>query len=148
MEETEVSFHMSPVHEAAKRGYCEQITEAIAESGKDIVRHIDTLGNTPLHWAASGGHAQACQLLLEQGADVNALNQFGDTPLHRAAWKNHIKTCELLLQHGAGPSREVKNKDDKMPVELARLLEVRVLVAPPQDNGPDEDFDQDDADSD
>lgn len=41
----------------------------------------DKSGNTPLHRAASNGHAKMCQLLLEHGASVNSLDKFDNTPL-------------------------------------------------------------------
>jgi ankyrin repeat protein len=114
-----------------------------------------------LHWAAGSGHFETVEVLIKAGADVNAVNTQGDTPLHRAAWKGGEKVCALLVEHGAGPSREVENKDGKKPVDLARTLEVRKVVAPPLPIGTsifflhfstiigeDEEFDQEDEDSD
>ena len=31
-------------------------------------------GGTPLHWAADGGHAKTCELLLDGRADLGATN--------------------------------------------------------------------------
>ena len=38
-------------------------------------------GDTPLHWAAIEGYLEICDLLIEHGADVNAVNIKGQTPL-------------------------------------------------------------------
>jgi len=143
----ENNFNRSYIHEAAKRGYEDQIEEILATK-KEEVNKKDSLGNTPLHWAASGGHFEACELLLKKGAQVNVVNNAGDTPLHRAAWKGGPKVCQLLIEKGAGPSRDVVNKEGKTPLNLARSVEVRKFVAPPIEYGEDEEFDQEDEDSD
>jgi ankyrin repeat protein len=89
-------FVMSPIHEAAKKGYTEQIEESLSDEPKGYLKK-DTLGNTPLHWAASGGHYDAVAYLIKLGSDVNAENIFGDTPLHRAAWKNHKQVAYRIF---------------------------------------------------
>jgi len=143
----ENNYNRSVIHEAAKRGYEDQIAEVLL-TNKQEVNKKDSLGNTPLHWTASGGHFEACELLIKNGADINVVNNAGDTPLHRAAWKGGAKVCELLINSGAAPSRSVLNKEGKTPLNLARSVEVRKFVAPPIEYGEDEDFDQEDEDSD
>lgn len=44
------------------------------------------LGWTPLHLASYFGHKPVVEFLLDQGADINAVNDSGDTPLHKAAF--------------------------------------------------------------
>ena len=41
-------------------------------------------GTTPLHVASASSRAAAAQLLLEQGAAVEAVDRWGRTPLHYA----------------------------------------------------------------
>ncbi len=98
--------------------------------------------------AASGGHLEACELLIKKGAAINDVNNFGETPLHRAAWKNHSGVCKLLLDNGALPSKTMRNKEGKTPLDLARSIEVKTIVAPPLETGEDEEFEQEDEDSD
>lgn len=56
-------------------------------------------------------------ILLEAGADPNALNNTADTPLHKAAWKNQPEACQMLLDWGA--DRYARNADGDTPVRLA-----------------------------
>jgi ankyrin repeat protein len=93
------------------------------------------LGNTPLLWASGAGHYDAVETLVARGADVNAVNTNGDTALHRAAWKNEDKICKFLISKGAGACREKKNKDGKLPLDLARNVTTRKEVAPPKKMG-------------
>ncbi|KAG0556690.1 hypothetical protein M758_11G070200 [Ceratodon purpureus] len=59
-------------------------------------------GYSPLHYAARHGHAQACLLLLQSGAQVDRRTRAGKaTSLHRAAYAGHIEAVKVLLQHGA-----------------------------------------------
>jgi len=145
---------LSPIQEASKRGYTEQIEEILESTKTDVARtkclnSLDGYGNTALHWAASGGHHESVQYLIEQYTkNINFQNKFGDTALHRASWKGHTEVCKLLVNMGASDSKLIKNKDGKTPLDLARKLEIRLLVAPPQDLGSDEEFDQEEADSD
>src|SRR5262245_21020228 len=53
------------------------------DAGVDVnVRDADD--NTPLHLAAIYAGPECVELLIKQGADVNAANKLGATPLHRA----------------------------------------------------------------
>jgi ankyrin repeat protein len=54
---------------------------------------------TPLHWAADHGMTTIAARLIENGADVDAVDQFGRTPLHRAVAYSDV--VSLLIQSGA-----------------------------------------------
>jgi peptidoglycan hydrolase-like protein with peptidoglycan-binding domain len=56
---------------------------------------------TPLHDAARSGDAKQLQALIEQGADLNAVNEFGFTPLLLAKLSNRDQAARLLERHGA-----------------------------------------------
>ena len=72
----------------------------LIKAGVDVNNTKDYHGGTPLHWAAYKGCLDACRLLIEHGADVNALDTFGDTPLSDAISEDHTDVIELLEKHG------------------------------------------------
>lgn len=58
-------------------------------------------GNTPLHYASYMGHLLICKKLLENGANINALNTSGCTSLFFAAQQGHDKVVCHFLSIGA-----------------------------------------------
>lgn len=89
--------------------------------------HVLEPGLTPLHLAAQFGHLELARLLLERGADVNAVSPLSHnlTPLHGVIWQGQIEMnppqplndqegysvyrllpemARLLLEHGADRS--------------------------------------------
>jgi ankyrin repeat protein len=58
------------------------------------------------------------KLLVEKGADVNAVNDLGMTPMHYAVQRGADRIVEYLASKGA--RFDVKNKQGRTPAELAR----------------------------
>jgi uncharacterized protein len=115
----------SPMMTAVYRGH-HHIVAALLEAGAEIdvfnaaaTGRVDDLrglltdaaavhsvaydGWTPLHLASFFGHVDAARVLLEAGADVNAVstNSLANTPLHAATAGKHSEVALLLLAHGA-----------------------------------------------
>ncbi|MGC8669454.1 MAG: ankyrin repeat domain-containing protein [Chthonomonadales bacterium] len=72
---------------------------------------------TPLHWAALGRHPDVVRLLIENGADLNALGAGQKTALHQAVEQNDLATARILLESGA----DVNAVDDRgfTPLHIA-----------------------------
>lgn len=70
---------------AAAKGDVKVLKQEISEK-KDVVHKRDDNGWQPLHEAARGGHQDALELLVNNGADVNTRTYggAGETPLHIA----------------------------------------------------------------
>lgn len=60
-----------------------------------------------LHLAANHSHYRDVDLLLRNGADVNAKGDIGLTALHYAASKGRLDIVKLLIQYGA--DKGIKN---------------------------------------
>ena len=81
-------------------------TVALLRSRKVLISMQKTRGDTPLHEAAYHGQTEVLELLLKQGADINAKDRFGKTPLHWAAKNGKTEVVELLLKNGADIHKE------------------------------------------
>lgn len=55
----------------------------------------------PLHSSLGANHVEISKMLIEAGADVNALQSSRISPLHLAAQHGNIELIVLLLEHGA-----------------------------------------------
>src|SRR5436853_7231974 len=84
------------IHRAALDGDMRKLKELIKTNSR-LVNVVDYDNNTPLHLAASHGHADAVGFLLESGANVNAKKSAKMTPLHLAAKRGFIDVAIVLL---------------------------------------------------
>jgi hypothetical protein len=79
--------------------------EFLMEHGMDP-NTMDWHGVTLLHNAAQRGWADRAKLLIDHGADLNAIDEeYQSTPLGMAARWGQIEIVELLLDAGADPAR-------------------------------------------
>ena len=58
-------------------------------------------GDSPIHYAAINGRAEIVSLLIEAGADINALGEDGYTPLDYAILHKQEEVSRVLLSVGA-----------------------------------------------
>ena len=90
------------VFEAAALGRTERVEELLrADPGLASAWTPD--GFSALHLAAFFGGAGAARVLLEHGAEVDAVarNSMHVTPLHSAAAAREVEIARLLIEHGA-----------------------------------------------
>ena len=104
------------IHEAARDGNIEVVKQYL-DAGADVNAKggsmlYGTLRNpvesTALHTATGMGHEEIAELLIANGADVNAMDDNGDTPLDYATAANRTETADLLRKHGGKTSEELK----------------------------------------
>jgi ankyrin len=78
-------------------------------NNKSPIDITDTDGDTPLHWKAMYGEADAAFALVRRGAQVDPINNLGDTPLMVAIQNNQPTVVKVLLQESAKPVYEGRN---------------------------------------
>mmetsp|Transcript_171022 Transcript_171022/g.548039 ORF Transcript_171022/g.548039 Transcript_171022/m.548039 type:complete len:260 (-) Transcript_171022:95-874(-) len=91
-----------PLHAAAFAGDL-KVLEQLLDSKADC--NLTQGDDMPLQIAAWHGHADACKMLLEAGAKVDAADGRGSTPLCGAAEKGRATAVQVLLDFGADPGR-------------------------------------------
>lgn len=120
-----------PVMDAALSGDASEL-ETLLGSGADP----DEQGAaTPLYFASQRGHTESVVLLLDYGADPNALSKWG-TPLHIASRQGHEEVVELLLARGADPNLR-GGEYDATPLHGASSVGNAQIVALLLDHGAD-----------
>lgn len=86
--------------------------------GPQIVTVSDTKGRTPLHAAAHSGNVAGLQLVLAQGAEVNAVDHCGCSALMVAADCGQTVAVEFLL-HKAKPDLTLVDVNNNTALHLA-----------------------------
>ena len=105
--------------EAAALGDTTEV-EAILAHDREAVQTRSSDGWTPLHLAAFMGHAAVARILLDHGADLEAVstNSIANRPLHAAlAGKAVTEVIELLIARGADVNARAEL--DLTPLHLA-----------------------------
>jgi hypothetical protein len=91
------------IHDAIRHG--DRATVAsILESNPALIQATDTVGYTPLHFAAAYAQWDILEFILERGAPVNVEARDRCTPLHCACMYDEPRAIALLLRHGADSS--------------------------------------------
>lgn len=86
----------SPLMLAALKGHL-ALVKQLVERDADV----NKTGWTALHYAASGGHVEVIDFLLENSAYIDAESPNGTTPLMMAAMYGSPESVKMLIQAGA-----------------------------------------------
>ena len=85
------------LRDACRIGDLERVRSQIS-SGVSVRSIDEAFERTPLHHAAHTGHAAICELLINSGAQVDAVDIGNQTPMHLAAERGH--RCDLEPTRG------------------------------------------------
>lgn len=92
------------LHKAASGGFNELLRGFLAfDSAKAFINNYDTIGYTPLHYAAQHGHTNTVNLLLENGASAKIISDDGakTTARHLAVRAANLDIIKALIKSGA-----------------------------------------------
>ncbi len=106
------SEETTELHQAARNGNC-SVIQHLLDQGADVNAR-DIKRWTPLHIAATFGHAFFIQELIRLRADIinlDAQDAKGVTALFFAALQNQPACIEVLLQAGANPNLSIINSE-------------------------------------
>ena len=108
------------LHDAVKEYRSSGKVNPLNWIGADVnARNSD--GESPLLVAAHWGDPDLVQLLLNHGADANALDKNHESPLHKAvAGEGNADIVQLLLNHGADANTLDKNHVSPLHMAAAR----------------------------
>lgn len=109
-----------------KRRSLEEILQSMSESlfpdqmgvKKVKVNSKDCMGDTPLHVMALRSDRYGVEVLIENGADINAVGDMTETPLHVAIRKGDLFIVEALLK--AGSKTDIRSEFNETPAEKAK----------------------------
>lgn len=102
----------SPLMMASLRGHISMVRQLLARDA-----HVNKPGWAPLHYAATSGHMEIMQLLLDQHAFIDAQSPNGTTPLMMAAHYGTPAAVKLLLE--AGADTRMKNELGLSAIDFA-----------------------------
>lgn len=112
------------IYEASRKGNIELI-RSLSKINKDTINTTNKSGYSPLIIAGYRNQMEAVKVLLELGANVNAISEEG-TVLTAACYRSNMELVKLLLQHHADVN--IKNMDGTTPLMFAIMAENEELV--------------------
>ena len=85
-----------PQHLVARKGGSSDIFLVLRQHGADLDQRDKVDQWTPLFHAASEGYVACVQVLLENGANGNVMDEKGLSPMYYATWEGHLSCMKLI----------------------------------------------------
>jgi len=94
----------------------DEMFDILVEHGAKITEVSNYDKGTLLHTAAFSGHSGIIKKVINEGVDVNAIDEDGNTALHLATCNLKDKAVKVLVENGAELSTVIQNKTGKLPI--------------------------------
>jgi len=98
-------------------GYGDVVSYLLAKGANPNVCNLKK--ESPLHIACCLNEIGMCEMLLKNGAWIEAEDENGETTLHWSVREDNIEISELLIRYGANPDHP--NEDEDTPREMTKL---------------------------
>ncbi|HOD41017.1 MAG TPA: ankyrin repeat domain-containing protein, partial [Candidatus Wallbacteria bacterium] len=89
------------------------------------VNITDKKSNTPLHQAVKFNNKTMAELLINNGANFNSVNNNCETPLHIACFNGNIDLVSLLI---AKTDYNIKNSNNKTALDIAKEKGTKEII--------------------
>ena len=104
-----------PQHLVARNGISPEVLLLLQKFNARLDQQDKLYQWTPLFHAVSEGHVRCVKILLEQGVEVNILDEKDLTPMYYAAWEGHLECMGLLIRAGSnheklGPTNSIASQ--------------------------------------
>lgn len=116
---------LGDVHACARTGRVDRLRGLLSKS-PELIKAVNSEGETPVHQAAKYGEMEALRFLIEQGGDVNAKTTQGVTPLHLAAGFGELEVVKYLLEKVA--EVDPKEKTGMTPINAAQAGNHQAII--------------------
>lgn len=83
-----------------------------------IEQKVNDIASDTIVFIASADKSETLKVLLENGADANAVDEYGRFPLHCAVVMNNVESIRMLLDYGAKVD-SIDKETGKGPLDLA-----------------------------
>jgi ankyrin repeat protein len=125
---------ITPLYSAIQRG-SPNLTRLLLDHGAniDVLRvgdarscmHVVSEQHCHFRGGSDCSMIETARLLLERGADIDAVDAHGDTPLHYAVGEGSVYLAEFLIENGANMA--AKDYTSDKPRDLARRDTIHVF---------------------
>ena len=120
-------FNLSLLHRTVLGMGRMDLKPLLENTSMSEIESMDEHGQTPLYWAALRGDYQALSLLIQAGANVNAINKYGARILTAAITSGDSRCCQKIM---ANPHCDINymQLDGYTPLHLSCRHDVDIQV--------------------
>lgn len=106
------------------RGNAKDVIKFLGQKEKENkpfnINCVDLDGCTALHSAACEGNLEIANILILNGANIEAKDNLDRRPLHLATIRNHILMVKFLLEKGAYVNAQDKNEESPLHIACSK----------------------------